>query len=67
MRKARNWLLVLAAALVGATALSTPAIAAPTAQPNAVRVLHDLKPHDGPGAFERLSAAYAAAEQERAD
>src|SRR3954464_2814539 len=25
------------------------------------------KPHDGPGAFERLSAAYAAAEQERVD
>jgi DNA-binding HxlR family transcriptional regulator len=25
------------------------------------------KPHDGPGAFERLSAAHAAAEQERVD
>lgn len=36
MRKVRRWLLVVAVALVGATALSTPAIAAPAATPNAV-------------------------------
>jgi hypothetical protein len=35
-RKPRTWLLVLALALVGATALSTPAIAAPVATPNAI-------------------------------
>lgn len=36
MRKLRTWLLVLAAALVGATAPSTPALAAPAATPNAI-------------------------------
>lgn len=36
MSNVRTWLLALAAALVGATALSTPAIAAPAATPNAV-------------------------------
>jgi hypothetical protein len=36
MRKVRSWLLVVAAALVGATALSTPALAAPAATPHAI-------------------------------
>jgi hypothetical protein len=37
LAKVRNALVVLAATLVGVTVLGTPAIAAPAAQPNAVR------------------------------